>query len=77
MLSVILMKIDISEAEKTASILLSSTTAFILNQFASMHQELEQYSDLLLKKEKENQELKEKIKLLEDANKTTPELLDK
>lgn len=71
------MKIDVSEAEKTASILLSGTSAFVLNQFASLHQELEQYSDLLLKKEKENQELREKIKVLEDAQKIEPSLNNK
>lgn len=68
------MKIDVSESEKTAAILLSNTSAFILNQLASYREELEQYSNLLIAKEKENQELKEKIKNLEESNKTEPSL---
>ena len=71
------MRLDLSDSEKTAALLLSGATSYILNQISTMHSELEQYSNLLQEKVKENQELKDRIRILEDSNRTEPALQNK
>ncbi len=68
------MKIDLSEPERNAAILLSSATSYILQQIASLIDELDSQAKVNVELSKQNQELREKIKSLEEASKTEPSL---
>ena len=64
------MKIDLSESERNAAVLLSSATSYILNQFAALHEEISNYKTLV-------ESLRGQIQTLQDAAKTEPALNNK
>lgn len=64
------MRIDLSEIEKNAALLLSGATSYILNQIASLHDEIGNYQKLV-------ESLNQKIRTLEDAAKSDPALSQK
>lgn len=68
------MKIDVSEPERNAAVLLSNTTAYILNQFGSLQADLENLANINVELEKQNTKLREKIKSLEESNSSDPPL---
>lgn len=71
------MKIDLSETEKTAALLLSGATSFILNNIAILHDEIQRYDEALKKIIEENNNLKKEISALQEASKSDPSLQNK
>ena len=75
------MKVDLKETEKTAALLLSGASTYILNTIATLEDKLEVYMKEYEKTLKWNEELKQKInelevenKRLEDSTKSDPSL---
>ena len=71
------MKINVSQIEQNAAVLLSNTTTYILQQIAALQDELENQGKANQKLIKQNDILREIIKNQEESIRTDPSLSNK